>query len=565
MERFYVEICEDMKYFDLRQKKETLIKSKTIDLKHEIKGSIEIPKEKNPLQSKEWTHEKLFLEEKPKIISIKKPKLLLFAKAAAIAVIIVIIIGGALFGRAFFTGADIFNKAGTSTIDQLRRIVFSDEEKLKGEENGRVNILLLGKGGEGHDGELLTDTVMVLSVKPDTNELAMLSIPRDFWVKTEEFGYSRINKVNYYGETQKGENEGPKYAAKALEEVTGLYIPYYFGIDFEGFKDVVDSIEGVKVDVENSFNDEEYPTEDYGYQTIKFNKGSQEMDGDTALKYARSRHGVTTDGNANEASDFARARRQQKLIAAIKEKALSLGVLANPQKLNLLLEQLKKHIITNAQLWEGIRLFGFTKGHDTNAIKTFVLSDQNFLKPYRTPDGAYTLIPKEGFGKYEKIKELASNIFEDGRADELEKAATQTTVEEEKAPEKPADEALKEEEKTGYNELAEKELLTKQKEEQEKLATVAIQNGTTINGLAKKTSDTLKNYGYSVSSVGNASDQTKTQTVIYDNTSGKKSKQLNEIAAKIGAKIISGQSPKNKSGVRENADFVVVLGTDQNR
>ena len=485
----------------------------------------------------------------PKKIKSQK-KLVVAIKTAISVLIIFLLIGVALFGRAFFSGANIFNKEGTTPLDQIKHLVLSGDKLLTGESDGRINVLLLGMGGEGHDGALLTDTVMVLSIKPETKQMAMISLPRDLWVKTDKFGYSKLNKVNHYGEMEVGKGEGPKYTRDAVEEITGLSIPYYVRIDFSGFEDIVNSLGGVTVDVENGFIDEEYPTEDYGYQTIKFARGPQNMDGETALQYARSRHGVINDPDPqssvrDEASDFARSRRQQKLITAIKDKALTTGVLANPQKLNSLFEALGKHITTNAQMWEGVRLFEMARNFQFDEVKISVISNEKYLKVYTTPDGAYTLIPVDGFGEYGKIQELALNIFDKG---EDTNGSNELAV--------PAGTAATNTETSNEADTA---------SSAETTASIAVQNGTSVNGIGAKAGNELRNSGYTIVAVGNAADQTRQHTVVYDNTNGKKPEQLKAIADQFEADIISETAPANKAGVKENADFVLILGAESTR
>lgn len=511
--------------------------------------------------------EKIFADEAapPKPVQVfpkqkikSQKKLVLAIKTVISILIIFLLIGTALFGRAFFTGANIFNKEGTSPLDQIKHLVLSSDRALQGEADGRVNVLLLGMGGEGHDGALLTDTIMILSIKPATKEMAMISLPRDLWVKTEKFGYSKLNKVNFYGETEVGKDEGPKYTRDAVQQITGLNIPYYVRIDFSGFEDIVNSIGGVDVDVENSFVDKEYPTDDYGYQTVKFDRGLQHLDGDAALKYARSRHGVITEADPDspvkdEASDFARSRRQQKLISAIKDKALTTGVLANPQKLNSLFEALGKHIVTNAQMWEGVRLFELVGNFQFNHIKINVISNEKYLKVYTTPDGAYTLIPADGFGQYGKIQELALNTFDQN----VEPDGSREIV-------VPSGEAPPEQRASGYEEVAQQEQAAAT-EAKEATASIAIQNGTTVNGIGAKAGNELRNSGYTIVAVGNAADQTRQNTVIYDNTHGQKPEQLKAIAAQFEADIIDQAAPANKAGAKENADFVLILGAESTR
>ncbi|EKD49240.1 MAG: cell envelope-related transcriptional attenuator [uncultured bacterium] len=506
-----------------------------------------------------FDNEEKISKEPEKKSAVSPEKWMKLVKSAITILIIVLLLGVALFGRAFFTGSNIFNKEGTSTLEQIKHLMLARDNKLVGENEERINVLLLGMGGEGHDGAFLTDSIIVLSIKPGTKQIAMISLPRDMWIQTQEFGYSRINKINHYGETQAGKDQGPKYVKNVAEQITGLDIPYYLRIDFEGFSEIVDSIGGVDVNIENGFIDKEYPTEDYGYQTVAFKRGIQHLDGDMALKYSRSRHGVITDKDPenkvkNEASDFARARRQQKLIAAIKDKSLSTGVVANPQKLNALFNALDKHITTNAQMWEGLRLFELTKDFEINNVKTAVISNEKYLKTYTTPEGAYTLIPVDGFGEYGKIQELVVNIFEEGKTDSLEEIPALEIPNENK-------------ESKGKEEITETEAEAetkkgKNEKEEDTAATISIQNGTTLTGLASKNTNMLRNKGYGITTFSNAAEQNRQHTVIYDNTGGKKPKQLEKLAKDLDADALNEQAPADKNGAKENVDFVIILGEE---
>jgi len=263
------------------------------------------------------------------------------------------------------------------------------------------------------------------------------------------------------------------------------------------------------------------------------------MNGEQALQYARSRHGIITERApdspvTNEASDFARSRRQQKLIAAIKDKALSTGVLANPQKLNSLFKALDKNILTNAQMWEGYRIFDLTKKFDINNVLVSVISNEEFLKVYITPDGAYTLIPVDGFGEYGKIRDFAQNIFDRAESLHGEEIAV------------PSGTATPEETATTSAE--------------EEPATIAVQNGTTITGLGAKTAEKLRADDFDVTNVSNAANQTQTKTVIYDQTGGQKRQQLEKLAADLDAEIKEEKAPLNKVGAADSADFVIIIG-----
>lgn len=213
-------------------------------------------------------------------------------------------------------------------------------DKLAKDTYGHTNILVLGMGGVGHDGGDLTDTMIVASIDKESKTVSMLSIPRDFYVKDSQVGNSRINEVYYNAKNKFNDNEkGLDYLKKRVEEIVGIPIHYWVKIDFKGFRELVDALGGIDIEVENDLYDPYYPLDGtYEYQTFQIKKGFQHIDGATALKYARSRK--TT-------SDFDRARRQQQIIYAIKEQALKLETIFSKEKITKILQTLKDNIDTN--------------------------------------------------------------------------------------------------------------------------------------------------------------------------------------------------------------------------
>lgn len=229
--------------------------------------------------------------------------------------------------------------------------------------DGRTNILILGsdrrKLGNGNESPLLTDTILIASIGNVDNDIVMISLPRDLWIS--EY-YSKINAVY--------STQGVDTLKKVVEDVMGIPIHYHILVTFELFEKAIDIVGGVDVVVENSFTDYSYPIEgkeedscgvsaDEGrqleeegiapwyiwscrYETIHFDEGLQTMDGPTALKYVRSRK-----GDNNEGTDFARAKRQQNVISAIKTKALSIETLVNPTKLRGLYDLYVENVDTN--------------------------------------------------------------------------------------------------------------------------------------------------------------------------------------------------------------------------
>jgi len=192
----------------------------------------------------------------------------------------------------------------------------------------RVNILLLGMAGGIHDGPDLTDTILIVSFEIKKRSISLLSLPRDIWSDALK---DKINSAYHYGEAKKT-GGGIVLARAVMEDVTGLPIHYVVTLDFTQFENLIDVVGGVDVNVTNAFTDTEFPiagkeNDECGgdptyacrYETIQFASGIQLMDGATALKYVRSRH-----AEGDEGTDFARGRRQQDVILALKEKIMKL-------------------------------------------------------------------------------------------------------------------------------------------------------------------------------------------------------------------------------------------------
>ncbi len=288
-------------------------------------------------------------------------------------------------------------------------IIFSFGKSLRTDGSGHTNILLAGVGGEGHDGGSLTDTIIVASIDYDHKLVSMLSLPRDLYVKSQKLQTGeRINQIYVLGKNQINSKAGMEALAEIASGISGLQIDYYAKVDFQGFVKIVDSLGGVDLEVEKDIYDPYYPLgETTHYQTFSIKAGYQHLDGATALKYARSRK--TT-------SDFDRAHRQQLLLNAIKEKALSMNVLTDPGKIQALYNSLQDSIETNFTVDEIIEFAKISKDFGKESLVSNVLSDNpdicgGFLyTPAREFfDGAFVLLPA---GKnYDSIHEMADVIF----------------------------------------------------------------------------------------------------------------------------------------------------------
>jgi polyisoprenyl-teichoic acid--peptidoglycan teichoic acid transferase len=298
-------------------------------------------------------------------------------------------------------------------------------EEIPNDEHGLTNILILGIGGSGHDGETLTDSIIVASINEKEKSVTMLSIPRDFYVQYEIGGVkrqSRINEVlreelNYWGKKTPDKELQYALAKEGLEEVIedvfGYKIQRYGIIDFRGFEKIVDAVGGITVDIEKDIYDSTYPGPNWTYTTFQLSKGTHTLDGKTALKYARSRHG---------SSDFDRSKRQKNVLNALRNKAIEQGVLTSPEKIRSLLQIFEEHFWSDVTLPEMISLAAIAEKIPSENIFSFGITDDpnngagGFLV---TPDrslygGAFVLVPflnMEG-QIYDQIQFFTEILFE---------------------------------------------------------------------------------------------------------------------------------------------------------
>ena len=409
-------------------------------------------------------------------------------------------------------------KAPEGLLKRLGHFVFSSDVKLEGEKNDRINVLLLGMGGVGHDGPFLTDTIMIVSIEPSTGKIAMISIPRDLGVEIPGHNWNKINHANAFGEADKT-NWGAALSTEVVEKTFDIDINYYVRVDFAAFKEIIDEIGGINVNVDRSFTDEEFPADDHEFQSLTFFAGEQIMSGDMALKFARSRH-----GNNGEGSDFARARRQQKVILALKEKMLSFSTLANPIRINNVVKSLDRHITTNMEFADIIAMVKLVRGLNTENIITLVLDTavDGFLENSYTEDGAFVLLPKAG--EFDEINDVIESIF------------TQ-------------------------EDITKKDDTPKQATPNFSPANIEIQNATWRAGLAARTRAILGGQSLTISSIGNSEERPLTKSGIYSlNSPATDVLQAlkEEMGIPIKQVLPEGVQPATTT------DILIILGEDYN-
>lgn len=320
---------------------------------------------------------------------------------------------------------------------------------VKQTKDGSVNILLLGKGGGTHDGPDLTDTIILANINPDKNKVTMVSIPRDLYLTSTK---SKINKV--YADGQQNNEKGILLSRAAVNSLTGVQPDYAVVIDFSGFEKLIDLLGGIDVKVENTLDDYAYPvegkedelcdhTEDgiasfsaqiatasatefdifpCRFQHLHVDEGVQPMDGKTALQFVRSRHALGQEG-----SDFARSKRQQNVINAIRDKVLSLGTLANPLKVVGIIGILKDNIATDIKEEEYDDFIKLAQKMKGATIESYVLDVGNeadnryglLINPPLSQDVGYqwVLSPRAGVNNYSEIKKFVSCVISDSECE----------------------------------------------------------------------------------------------------------------------------------------------------
>jgi len=265
------------------------------------------------------------------------------------------------------------------------------------EANQRVNVLVMGidrRPGEPFISR--TDTMMLVSIDPETNSASILSIPRDLYVVIPGLGRDRINTAFVYGSGQNNPAGGALLAMQTVEYNLGVYIDHYVMVDFSAVINGVNELGGIDVYVPYNINDPTFPDMDYGFDPLFIAAGQQHFDGLTALKYARTRH---------QDNDFYRARRQQQVVLAVRDKALSLGLPNLISRAPTLYDQFQQGIRTDLSLQEIIQLAQIVGDIPDENIRNEVL-DHNYVSNYQTENGASVLIPIN-----EAIEPLIAELF----------------------------------------------------------------------------------------------------------------------------------------------------------
>lgn len=432
----------------------------------------------------------------------------LLMRTMLVLIILAMGVTGYIFGKAWYSAHKVFKGNGPVALAFQKDI---DPHLLNGEGDGRVNILLLGKGGENHSGGDLTDSILIASLDPINDSVTLLSVPRDLWVKPEGLWAMKINEVYTRAKDkalvanpnnkEAAESAGLSKISLVVEQYLGVKMHYYGIIDFTAFEEVVNTLGGIEVNLPEAYYD---GTMLVGDSYLDLPAGEQQMNGAIALAYARSRYGAAR-------GDFDRGAHQQIVLVGIKDKVLSLGTYANPLKVNQLLNTFGDRVQTNLSIDDLMRIYSFAKNLSSEKISHADMAQPpNAVVKTGVVNDRSVVIPKAGEDNFDEVIHFVRNLLKDGYI----------------ISENPS---------------------------------IVVLNGTNQAGLAKTKADELKSYGYNVISFGDAPLKGQSITRLIDNTKGQKKYTLRYLEQRFGLTIVNSIEGMDLSAYQ--ADFIIVIGS----
>lgn len=377
----------------------------------------------------------------------------------------------------------------------------------------RITVLLLGIDERAQEsGPWRTDTMMLLTIDPLTKQAGVLSIPRDLWVPIPGYSDGRINTAHFLGDLYGHVGGGPALARETVEYNLGVPIHYHMRVNFQGFVSMVDLIGGVDIYVEETLNDPTYPDYNYGYDPFYIEAGWHHIDGETTLKYARTRYG---------SSDFERANRQQQVLLAILNRVTSAELLPDlARNASKIYDTIDTSMQTDMALDQMLSLANLAMEVDRSQIRFGVIGNA-CTQSWTTPDGAQVEVPLR-----DCMREVRDYVFFEDQPTAVPGDAQQ--------PVAPNATAIPPE-----------------------VATVSVLNGTAQGGLAGITAEHFKASGLDVPNVGNADRQDyATSLVIMNRDKPVTAARLAELMQLPASAITYGSDPNAAY------DIVVVLGAD---
>ena len=394
----------------------------------------------------------------------------------------------------------VVNDQGTPVLDPNNPALLPNWDKKE-----RVNIVLLGADtspDRRQQGEIpLSDTIIIVTIDPASKQVGLLSIPRDTLVTIPGVGKDKINAAYFSGELSNV--TGPGLVEATIEYNFGIPIHYFAEVDFDGFKEIIDTIGGITLDVPAPIKDDEYPGEANNYTRIYFHTGLQHMNGETALHYVRTRH----DDN-----DFARGERQQQLLRALREQAVDLNLITKAPEL---MAALGDTVRTDLQPVDILKLAKL--GTEINEGNIHSYSIQSALTEQWNPGQPYYLVPD-----WTKVRAILQEMMP-GTSNSPQSSPVPN-------PEKPN---LK--------------------------ARVLVENATLVDKLASSAAGKLKEQGFSTVSIAQASDagQHGNSQVISSSSNLATARLIAKVLGLPPASVIQGDV-----GQTNGNHIVIILGYD---
>ena len=266
----------------------------------------------------------------------------------------------------------------------------------------RLNFLIVGVDRREADEIPRTDTIILVTVDPESKSVGIMSLPRDLQVTIPGgYGKDKLNAAFVYGERDKRVGGGIGLLKRTIQENLYIQITHYSIIDFRGFERVVDEFGGVTVDPPYPLLDDKYPTETLGYTSIYFPAGLQHLNGKAALQYARTRH---------PDNDFGRARRQQEVILSLREQAIGQNLIT---PLNLatkfypLLAILGDSVKTDLSQSQFSALAGLGLSIPRASIKRFTMQD--LITDYTDQNEIQYVVPRDWSKLRARMREMIPN------------------------------------------------------------------------------------------------------------------------------------------------------------
>ena len=391
-----------------------------------------------------------------------------------------------------------------SMLIKIKHLVFPPDNIIEGEKQDMVNILLLGNAGVGYNGELLTDTIILVSIRPSTKQVALISIPRDLLVRVTGYGSRKINSAYALGVIDPN-TTGGELLKQTVSQTFDVPINFFARIDIEGAVKAIDALGGITVDVEERLVDPLFPLDGtIKYRTVIFEPGRQKMDGQTAIDFARSRQ--TT-------SDFSRSARQQKILEAVRNRLYEFNTISKTIRIEKLMNIVGDHFETDIEPWELMRFLELVQEINYKTIIHKVIDDSQDgpLEDKILENGAFVLVTKNK--EKNELHEIVINVFKN-------------------------------------NEVVQDG------------ARIVILNGTTSPRLARTIANVLTAKNFTIVETGNFTEQNYETTLIYDISLGKKNTTLSALRDALGADI--GQFiPNDLLARKQDADIVVIIGEDK--